>query len=249
MPFRGQARRDRGPRRRRAGRDPVRQGVLRDRGRGVLRAHPDRDARRRPRGSVGENFRFGRKARGDAEMLAERDEFETRVVPLVEVTGRRFPRRRIRALIEVGDLEDGHALPRRAVPVRGRGRRRATSVAASSASRPRTSCPTTTRAPWPRRLRGLRERRCRRRPRRRAPDVRDRPRAPGRAPPDRLEGDLYGQILRVAFIARLRGEKRFPSVEDLIAAMHRDVADARELCAAYKPPRRAGDRSLTCRPA
>src|SRR4051794_22568549 len=35
--------------------------------------------------SVGENFRFGRKARGDVEMLAARSEFETRVVPLVEV--------------------------------------------------------------------------------------------------------------------------------------------------------------------
>ena len=34
------------------------------------------------------------------------------------------------------------------------------------------------------------------------------------------EGDLYGKTLRVAFIARLRGEKRFPSVEDLIAQMH-----------------------------
>ena len=33
-----------------------------------------------------------------------------------------------------------------------------------------------------------------------------------------LDGDLYGKTLRVAFIARLRGEKRFPSVEELIAA-------------------------------
>src|SRR3954466_2515565 len=37
--------------------------------------------------SVGENFRFGHKARGDAEMLASRPEFETRVVPLVEGPG------------------------------------------------------------------------------------------------------------------------------------------------------------------
>ena len=48
-----------------------------------------------------------------------------------------------------------------------------------------------------------------------------------------FEGDLYGDTLRVAFVERLRGEKRFPSVEDLIAQMHRDVAEARELCANF----------------
>src|SRR5204862_1465930 len=37
--------------------------------------------------SVGENFRFGAKAKGDPEMLASRDEFEARVVPLVEGDG------------------------------------------------------------------------------------------------------------------------------------------------------------------
>ena len=53
-----------------------------------------------------------------------------------------------------------------------------------------------------------------------------------------FEGDLYGQTLRVAFIARLRGEKRFPSVEELIAAITQDVADAREICAGFKGPPR-----------
>ena len=51
-----------------------------------------------------------------------------------------------------------------------------------------------------------------------------------------FDGDLYGQNLRVAFVNRLRGEKRFPSVEDLIAQMHRDVDEARELCASFTPP-------------
>src|SRR3954466_13840589 len=37
--------------------------------------------------SVGENFRFGKGAKGDAEFLSSRPEFETRVVPLVEVEG------------------------------------------------------------------------------------------------------------------------------------------------------------------
>jgi FAD synthase len=38
----------------------------------------------------------------------------------------------------------------------------------------------------------------------------------------------------VAFVSRLRGERRFPSVEDLIAQMHRDVAEAREITAKYE---------------
>jgi riboflavin kinase/FMN adenylyltransferase len=50
------------------------------------------------------------------------------------------------------------------------------------------------------------------------------------------EGDLYGQQLRVAFIARLRGEKHFPSVEELIAQIHRDVEETRRLCASFTGP-------------
>ena len=49
--------------------------------------------------------------------------------------------------------------------------------------------------------------------------------------------DLYGKQLRVAFIARLRGEKRFAAVEELIAQMQRDVEQARRLCDAFEPPR------------
>src|SRR5688500_1287145 len=37
--------------------------------------------------SVGENFRFGNRARGDAALLAEQDSFETRVIELVELDG------------------------------------------------------------------------------------------------------------------------------------------------------------------
>ncbi|MGA8803589.1 MAG: riboflavin kinase, partial [Solirubrobacterales bacterium] len=49
-----------------------------------------------------------------------------------------------------------------------------------------------------------------------------------------FDGDLYGQNLRVAFVSRLRGERRFPSVEDLIAQMNRDVAEAGEILAKYE---------------
>jgi riboflavin kinase/FMN adenylyltransferase len=47
-----------------------------------------------------------------------------------------------------------------------------------------------------------------------------------------FDGDLYGQELRVAFVERLRGEKRFESADDLVAQMERDVQQAREICSA-----------------
>ena len=42
-------------------------------------------------------------------------------------------------------------------------------------------------------------------------------------------GDLYGKTLRVEFLDRLRGEKRFAGVEDLKKQIARDVATARAL--------------------
>ena len=37
------------------------------------------------------------------------------------------------------------------------------------------------------------------------------------------DGDLYDRELRLAFLARLRGERRFDTVEALVEQMHRDV--------------------------
>jgi riboflavin kinase/FMN adenylyltransferase len=48
--------------------------------------------------------------------------------------------------------------------------------------------------------------------------------------------DLYGQTLRVAFVERLRGEKRFPGADELVAQMHRDVDEARRVCASFQRP-------------
>jgi riboflavin kinase/FMN adenylyltransferase len=42
--------------------------------------------------------------------------------------------------------------------------------------------------------------------------------------------DLYGQLLTIEFLARLRGERRFDSVPALIEQMERDVERTRELC-------------------
>jgi riboflavin kinase / FMN adenylyltransferase len=45
-----------------------------------------------------------------------------------------------------------------------------------------------------------------------------------------FEGDLYGQVLRVDFLARLRGERRFDAVETLVEQMRIDVVQTRRLC-------------------
>ena len=42
-----------------------------------------------------------------------------------------------------------------------------------------------------------------------------------------FDGDLYGKHVRTTFVARLRDEARFDSVETLIAQIQQDIADAR----------------------
>lgn len=49
-------------------------------------------------------------------------------------------------------------------------------------------------------------------------------------------GDLYGATLRVAFVARLRDERRFPSLDALRAQIADDAERARGLLAAGAPP-------------
>ena len=54
-----------------------------------------------------------------------------------------------------------------------------------------------------------------------------------------LPGDEFTSA-RDALAKRLRGEKRFASVEDLIAQMRRDVEDARRVCEETVVAARAG---------
>jgi len=44
-------------------------------------------------------------------------------------------------------------------------------------------------------------------------------------------GDLYGQLMTVNLVARLRDEQRFPSLDALVMQIHQDVRRARELLA------------------
>ena len=43
--------------------------------------------------------------------------------------------------------------------------------------------------------------------------------------------NLYGRRVRLEFVARLRGERRFASVEDLTRRIGEDVAEARRILA------------------
>lgn len=57
-----------------------------------------------------------------------------------------------------------------------------------------------------------------------------------------FDGDLYGRRIQVEFVARLRDEEKFPDLPTLVAQMHRDAAQARELLSAapgtaVAPPR------------
>jgi riboflavin kinase/FMN adenylyltransferase len=189
--------------------------------------------------SVGENFRFGAKAKGDPEMLEARDEFETRVVPLVEVDGETVSSTRIRALILAGDVEQAmHAL---GAPFMLEG-----PVVEGDRRGRELGFPTANLVPDDALVipgHGVFAAFANGHPA--AVNVGVRPTfETGRGVLIEaflidFEGDLYGQNLRVAFVKRLRGEKRFPSTEDLIAAMHRDVAEAKEVCERYQ---RAGER-------
>jgi riboflavin kinase / FMN adenylyltransferase len=186
--------------------------------------------------SVGENFRFGTRARGDPEMLAAHDEFETRVVPLVEVDGETVSSTRIRALIAAGEVAVATRCLGAPFLLEGEvveGDRRGRTLGFPTANLvPDDSLVVPGHGVYAGFANGTPA----------AINVGVRPMfETGRGllvEPHLIDfdGDLYGRHMRVAFIERLRGERRFPSVEDLIAQMNRDVEEARELCASFTPP-------------
>ncbi len=186
--------------------------------------------------SVGENFRFGARARGDPGVLAAREEFATRVVPLVEVDGEAVSSSRVRALIAAGEIEAAMRCLGAPFLVQGQ-------VVEGDRRGRRLGFPTANLVPDDALVvpgHGVYAAFANQHPA--AVNVGVRPMfSTGRgllveAHLLDFDGDLYGTTLRIAFIARLRGERRFPGVEDLIAQMHRDVAEARRVCSRFSPP-------------
>jgi len=187
--------------------------------------------------SVGENFRFGARAKGDPEMLRARGEFETRVLPLIEVAGETVSSTRIRAQIAAGDVEGAMLCLGAPFLLEGtvvHGDRRGRTLGFPTANLvpdDELVCPG--HGVYAAFANGVPA----------AVNVGVRPTfESGRGVLIESylidhEADLYGQPLRLAFIARLRGEKRFPGVDELVAQMKLDVEAARRLCAAFEPPR------------
>lgn len=186
--------------------------------------------------SVGENFRFGAKARGTPQMLEAHPEFETRVVPLVEVDGETVSSTRIRALVAAGEMEAAQRCLGAPFMVEG--------TVVQGDQRGRTlGFPTANIVPDDRLAipgHGIYAAFANGVPA--AVNVGVRPTfESGRGVLIESylighEQDLYGKVLRVAFVKRLRGEKRFERVEELVEQMHRDVEDARRVCASFQRP-------------
>jgi riboflavin kinase/FMN adenylyltransferase len=186
--------------------------------------------------SIGENFRFGHRATGDPEMLAADGRFETRVVPLVEVDGEIISSSHIRALIAAGEVELAVHFLGAPFQLRGevvQGDRRGRELGFPTANIvPDEAYVCPGHGVYVARADGG----CA------AVSVGVRPTfGTGRGVLveayllDR-DVDLYGQVLKVDFIQRLRGERRFDSVEALVEQMHDDVRRTREICIEKESP-------------
>jgi len=185
--------------------------------------------------SVGENFRYGARAQGDTELLAADGRFGVSVVPLLEVDGEIVSSSHIRGLIAGGALEYAGELLGAPFSMTGE--------VVHGDERGRTlGYPTANLVPDPAYVspaHGVYA--CRVQlpdadaPVAAATNVGVRPQfVTGRG--ELVEaflidwsGDLYGHELRVDFLKRLRGERRFGSVDALVEQMARDVEDARGL--------------------
>jgi riboflavin kinase/FMN adenylyltransferase len=187
--------------------------------------------------SVGENFRFGKKATGDAEFLGSRPEFETRVVPLVEVEGETVSSSHIRGLVAAGEVAKASVFLGGPFLFEGEvveGDRRGRELGMPTANLvPDDAFATPGHGVYAAWAHGHPA----------AVNVGVRPTFDtGRgllveAYLMDFEGDLYGQTLRIAFLERMRGEKRFESVDELVAQMRLDADRAREIASATVPRR------------
>lgn len=180
--------------------------------------------------SVGENFRFGHNAAGDTAMLEADPRFDSRVVRLVEADGEIVSSSHIRALVAAGEVAQaahflGAPFQMRGTVVHGDKRGRELGFpTANLVPDERLVCPG----------HGVYVARagdaCA------AVNVGVRPTF-GMGLSLLVEAylidrdvDLYGTELRLDFLTRLRGERRFDSAQELIDQMQLDVAAARELC-------------------
>lgn len=181
--------------------------------------------------SVGENFRFGHRAAGDTALLEADPRFQTRVVPLVEVEGEVVSSSHIRGLVMAGEVELAARFLGAPFQIEG-------AVVAGDQRGRTLGFPTANIVPdealvYP--GHGVYAAIADDGPA--AVSVGVRPTfATGRGVLieayliDR-EVDLYGRQLRIQFVRRLRGERRFDSAQSLVEQMREDVERTRTLLA------------------
>jgi riboflavin kinase/FMN adenylyltransferase len=191
--------------------------------------------------AVGENFRFGHRAQGDAAMLAADPRFTTRVEPLLEVGGEVVSSSHIRGLVLAGEV--GQAARFLGAPFELRGE-----VVTGDRVGRGLGFPTANLIPDPGLVtpgHGVYAALADGRPA--AVSIGVRPTfETGRGELIEaylidFEGDLYGRVLGLRFLERLRGERRFETVEALVEQMHDDVRRAREICGAVPEAGGGGD--------
>jgi len=183
---------------------------------------------------VGDNFGFGKKAQGRAELLQADDRFETRVMPLFELDGAPVSSSRIRSLLRDGDVAEANRLlgtPYIFSAEVARGDQRGRELGYPTANLVPTAgycIPGHGVYAGRAEIAGGESKLA-------AINVGLRPMfetALGELVEAYLldfNGDLYGQQLRVEFLQRLRGEATFESVDGLKLQMAADVEATREL--------------------
>jgi riboflavin kinase/FMN adenylyltransferase len=186
--------------------------------------------------SVGENFRFGNRAKGDTRMLEADGRFRTRVAPLLEVEGEIVSSSHIRGLVLAGEVAAAARFLGSPFQMRGEvvaGDRRGRELGFPTANLipdDALVCP------------GHGVYACLADGRPAAVNVGVRPTfVTGRGELVEaylldFDGDLYGKELRLDFFERLRGERRFSSAEELIEQMHRDVELTRAIAGRLPAP-------------
>ncbi|MCW3067049.1 MAG: bifunctional riboflavin kinase/FAD synthetase [Solirubrobacterales bacterium] len=181
--------------------------------------------------SVGENFRFGHRAGGDAALLAADDRFASRVAPLVEVDGEIVSSSHIRGLVAAGDVDAAARFLGAPHQLRGpvvRGDRRGRELGF-----PTANLVPDERYAYPGHGVYACEAEVGAERRAAAVNVGVRPTfVTGRGMLVEaflldFDGDIYGEELRLDFLHRLRGERRFDTVEALVDQMTKDVEATR----------------------
>jgi riboflavin kinase/FMN adenylyltransferase len=193
---------------------------------------------------VGEDFRFGHKARGNVQLLdklGEKYDYTVEGLPLLVLDDVTISSTAIRTLLAAGDVAEAAKLlgrPHRVEGVVVRGHQRGRQLGFPTAnveSPPHTAIPADgIYAGW---LATLDETGAEVNRWPAAISIGTNPTFDGQARTveayalDRTDLDLYGLHAAIDFGVRLRGTLRFDSIDALVEQMHKDVDQARGLCA------------------